>query len=141
MTLEEFKLQITRAATSGKLMTPKHDPKRLDTAYRSFRTVLTHELAANLENFINGGQYTVTEYENKKFQQSPQYFVIKPNPESKFYIPASGVLKAYVFGSTLVDSLVVVSGQLQGWHVFGEDSSVIESKLANGDLLEKGVLF
>jgi hypothetical protein len=38
-----------KAAEDGTSMTPKHDPNNLFTTYRSYRTVLSHDLAQHLE--------------------------------------------------------------------------------------------
>ncbi len=138
MTFDELKNNLTQAATNGSLMTPKHDPNNLGTTvFNSCRTVLSYDLATNLNTFISSGKFTVSEYENKRLPNSPLYFEITPNPDSGFSVPASGVTANSVFASTAVDRLVAVSGQTQGWHLFGEDSSVIQRKLNNGDLIKK----
>ena len=125
------------AASNGTLLTPKHDPYNLGTAFSSYRTVLAYELADNLQNFISSGQYLVDEYENQLLPNSPLYFEITPKPESGFDIPASGVTACSIFATSVVDRIIAVSGINQGWPIFGEDSSVIHSKTAQGDLVFK----
>jgi hypothetical protein len=141
MTFNDFKNHLITAASNGTLLTPKHDPNNLGTTvFSSFRTVLSHDLAANLDTFITSGKYTVSEYENKKLPNSPLYFEITPNQDSGFSVPASGVTANSVFASTVVDKIIAVSGQTQGWHLFGEDSSIIQRKANNGDILYKNIL-
>lgn len=138
MTLDDFKNGLKQAAKNGTLLTPKHDPTKLGTTvFSSFRTVLSHDLAAKLESFIASGKYSVTEYENKRLPNSPLYFEITPDHDSGFTVPASGVTANSVFSSTVVDQIVAVSGHTQGWHLFGENSQIILTKLTNGDLGRK----
>jgi hypothetical protein len=140
MTLEEFKRHLINAANNGTLMTPKHDPSNIETTFSSHRTVLSYELAADLLTFINSSNYTVTEYENRKLPLAPLYFEITPHSNSGFDVPASGVTAYSTFASTAVDRVIAVSGQTQGWHLFGEDSATIRNKIANGDLNKKNDL-
>jgi hypothetical protein len=137
MNFDDFKQYLKDAGENGTLMTPKHDPYNLGTSFSSYRTVLSHNLADNLSNFISSGNYTVDEYENLRSPNSPLYFEITPNHDSGFSIPASGVTACSIFASSVVDKIVAVSGSFQGWHLFGEDSSIIQSKLTNGDLIFK----
>jgi hypothetical protein len=141
MTFEDFRKHLIEAANNGTLMTPKHDPNNLGTTvFSSYRTVLSHDLAANLLSFINSGNYTVIEFENKKLPNSPLYFEITPNQDSGFAIPASGVTANSTFASTVVDKIIAVSGNTYGWHLFGEDGFIVQHKLNNGDLLRKNNL-
>ena len=137
---DAFKKYLEDAAKQGTLLTPKHDPYNLGTSFSAYRTVLSHNLADNLDSFINSGKYTVNEYENYRTPNSPLYFEIIPNEDSGFNIPASGVTANSIFATSVVDRIVAVSGQSQGWHLFGEDSSVIQIKSNNGDLGFKGKL-
>jgi len=137
MDFDELKRHLVKAAKNGTLMTPKHDPNNLTTTFVKYRTVLTHELAPNLEAFIKSGQYAVNEFENIHSPNTPLYFEITPDTESGFSIPASGVTAHSTFGSSVVDRLIVVSGCNQGWHLFGEDSHIINQKFLKGDLINK----
>jgi hypothetical protein len=65
---------------------------------------------------------------------------IIPNSSSSFSIPASGVTAHSPLASTVLDSLIVVSGSSQGWHIFGEDSLEIQNKISQGNLIDKGLL-
>jgi hypothetical protein len=140
MTLDELKRYLDAEAKSGTLMTAKHDPKSLGTIYAKYRTVLSHEVAEDLEEFIISGEFTVKEYENLKFPASSLYFVIQPTGNTTYSIPASGVPANSPFATSAVDRLVAVSGSNQGWHLFGESNSVIQQKLSAGDLKFKGDL-
>lgn len=140
MTLEEFKNQLKTAVDNGTLLTPKHDPYNLGTTYSSYRTVLSYDLADNLDRFISSGDYSVKRYENVKYSDSPNYFEITPKPDSGFSIPSSGVTANSIFASTRIDKIVAVSGKTGGWHLFGEDSAIIQAKVINGDLIHKSDL-
>jgi hypothetical protein len=141
MTRDEFKNHLKKAAANGKLLTPKHDPNNLKTTFSKYRTVISFDLASKLDAFIDSGAYAVTQYENVNYPQSPLYFEITPGPESGFLIPASGVAAAAIFPSSVVDRLVVVFGNDQGCHMFGEDSSEIKERLIKGDLANGIQLF
>jgi hypothetical protein len=52
MDFETFKMLLLDADTNGTLMSAKHDPNQVSTIYTPFRSVLSHELASNLTNFI-----------------------------------------------------------------------------------------
>ena len=140
MTFDEIKQQLEQAVKDGTLMTPKHNPSNLTTTYPAYRTVLSHELAQNLEGFIGSGLYTVKEYENKRFTNSPLYFEIQPTADSNFSVPASGVAPNSPFATSAVDRIIAVSGVNLGWHLFGESSTTIQQKLSTGDLEFKGDL-
>jgi len=137
MEFKELKRYLVKAAKNGTLMIPKHDPTNLKTTYKRFRTVLSHDLAPYLETFIRSGLYSVNEFENTRATNSPLYFEIIPNEESGFLITASGIQACSIFGSSVMDRLIAVSGLDEGWHVFGEDSHIIDQKILNGDLINK----
>jgi hypothetical protein len=60
MNFIDFKNHLITAANNGTLLTPKHDPYNLSTTYNSFRTVLSHDLADNLEVFISSGNFFIS---------------------------------------------------------------------------------
>lgn len=140
MNLNEFTAHLKSAAKAGTLMTPKHDPNNLSTTYSSHRTVLSHELAGNLEAFICSGQYVVYEYENRRIPKSPLYFEIIPSGSTTFTVPASGVAPNSLFATSTADRIVAVSGNYQGWHLFGECSTTIQQKVSAGDLVFRHLL-
>ena len=51
-TRAELEAEWSSAATSGTLLTAKHDPNGLGTAWASYRTVLTPQVSASLEAFV-----------------------------------------------------------------------------------------
>ena len=140
MTFNDFKSHLETAAINGTLLTTKHDPASLGTSYSKFRTVLAHDLANALETFISSGDFTVREFENTQFPNSPLYFEITPNLTSGFSVPASGVTASSLFATSVVDKLIAVSGRTNGWHIFGENSSTIQAKENNGDLIFRNFL-
>lgn len=114
ITFEDLKSHLQKAAKEGTLLTPKHDPQNLSTTYSKYRTVLSNDLANNLETFIISGDYTVRQFENTKMPNSPMYFEITPLTSSGFNVPASGVTGTSLFATSKVDKIVAVSGQTQG---------------------------
>ena len=64
MTREELKQHLEHASKNGTLMTPKHDPANLSTTYNCFRTVLSFELAQNLEGFFLSGESLASGYKS-----------------------------------------------------------------------------
>ena len=140
MTIDEFRNHLKKAASNQTLLIPKHDPENLGTSYSSYRTVLSYDLVEKLNEFIDSGNYSVIEYENRRFHHSPFYFEITPNQDSGFNVTASGVTANSIFASTVVDKIIAVSGQTNGWHLFGESSYRIQSQINNGDLICKNKL-
>jgi len=136
----KFVQWLLQAAEDGTLMIPKHDPNLMDITYTSYRSVLSYELAGHLKEFIESQKYNVTEYENKNHPDSPLYLRIDPHPDSGFSIPASGVTANSPSATTTLDTLVAVSGKVQGWHLFGESSNEILHKIWSGDLVLRGTL-
>ena len=134
MNKENLKLELLRAAQAGTLLTPKHDPNNLSTAHRSYRSVLSYELATNLEEFIKSEDFQIREYENVKQPDSPVYIEIIPNEDSCFSVPASGVASNYLMPTEALDRLVAVSGSRQGWHLYGESQNTILKKIFDGEL-------
>ena len=130
----EFKNHLLSAYQSGQLVTAKHDPDLLHITWDKPRSVLSYELAHNLEDFILNGDFEVHEYENLKFPNSPKYWEITPAPDSTFTVPGSGVQPFHPYPSTVHDRLVVVSGNSQGLHMFAENSSTIQSNCSSGSL-------
>jgi hypothetical protein len=122
------------AAAANTLLTPKHHPTGLSTTYEGFKSVLTPDLAQNLEGFIGSGNYSIAHFQNTGFPSTPDYFVIGPK-DGAFTVPGSGVYG----NSSLVlwpcDRLVVVSGFNQGWHIYAELSSNIKLAQENGTLI------
>lgn len=66
---------------------------------------------------------------------------ITPHQDSGFTVPSSGVTSNSIFASSVVDKIIAVPRRTKNdWHLFGEDSSVIQTKSNNGDLLFKNNL-
>jgi len=53
---------LKQAAKNNTLMTPKHNPNNLGTAMKGFRTVLSFDLASNLNSFIDSEDFRVYSY-------------------------------------------------------------------------------
>src|SRR5882724_6147307 len=110
MTRDEALTHLRDAAHNGTLMTPKHDPGKLGTTYAEYRSVLSFELASNLENFINSGEFKIVEYQHAPYAASPTYLELEPTGNSNFSVPASGVPTNSPMATTALDRLVAVSG-------------------------------
>jgi hypothetical protein len=134
MNKDEFQKLLAKAAQDGTLKTPKHDPANLSTTWGCYRTVLKHELAPILEQFISSGEYEVTEYDNPSLGNL--YYEIRPT-SSAFDVPASGVTSYSPVPTDVCDRLVAVEGHKQGWHLFGENSATIRRRLKDGSLKRK----
>jgi len=119
------------------LLTPKHDPGNLRSVCAGYRTVLSASMAQQLTVFLQTGQFRLSLYENTDPNQSKDYYVIEPQTPD-FSVPASGVPRCSPYPTTDCDRLVVVSGDKQGWHIFGEDSVVIFHGQKAGHLVFKG---
>jgi hypothetical protein len=128
MNLEEFKSSMLQ----NTLLIWKHDPQSLGTqgSWSKFRTVLVPELADNLEQFIQDGDYILNYYTDS---QNKDYYEIEPL-DSNYSIPASGVPACSPYPTTPCDRLAVVSGYYDGWHIFGDYSQRIQRRICENDL-------
>jgi hypothetical protein len=130
----DFQELLLEAAHNGTLMTQKHDPDRLGVAsWTDYRSVLSHELADDLEGFISRGLYNTYYYHNSLHPSSPDYWVIE-SVDSGFNTVASGVPGFSNWPDRMLDRLVVVSGLSQGLHMFGESSVIIQAMMLSGNL-------
>lgn len=133
---DEFKQHLACAAQRGTLLTPKHHPSGLGTtSYSSYRSVMTPELADQLDQFVASGDYSATLYQNTQFPASPDYVVITPNSGSQFSVPGSGVPPQAPQPTHPLDCIVAVSGQTQGWHVYCENLASVAAKETAGSLV------
>lgn len=129
MTRTDLQQAWSDAAQSGTLLTAKHHPTGLSTTYVPYRSVLSIELANNLDGFIGSGQYTIDSYQNTKYPKSPAYYVVTPT-NKQFSVPSSGVPGGSQTPNAAYDTLVFVSGSKQGWHCYGESSTAIQKNVA-----------
>jgi len=119
---------FTGALDAGTFLTPKHDPNG-GVVYARFRTVLSQEVSGSLDTMIRNGEFEADEYEDSN--KRPYYTVTPYQAYSSLgsHIPSGSLA---VTGS--YDTLVVVSGSMQGWHVFAEDARTISTRRTSGDL-------
>ena len=134
-TKKDFKQYLIKVYNEGTLLTSKHDPYNLGIIFPNYRTVVSYDVAAKLLEFIDIGIDRVFSYTNNRHPKSPAYFEIVPTHQ--FYIPSSGVTSYSPHATLALDRIVVVSGRVQGWHIFGESSLNIIQQLTNGDLTNK----
>jgi hypothetical protein len=128
---DKLKAEWKQARDAGTFLTPKHDPNGPPT-WHFYRTVLTHEVSASLDEFLDGDKYDLEVYENAR----RPYIVITPH-SGAFSVTASGILSGSLTASHDCDRLVVVSGSASGWHTFGESTKVIEDRQLSGSLTFK----
>ncbi len=133
MDRRDIKARWKLAREGGTFLIPKHDPNELATPWRSYRTVLTHGLSASLDTFLEGDAYELEWYENSM----GDYFVVVPQSGSSFSVTASGVASGSITASHDCDRLVVVSGNIKGWHCFGERAEEIQKQATSGTLTFK----
>jgi len=131
---DEFINKLIEALNSGQLMTPKHDPNNLGkTAYAYYRSVISYDLADNLEEFICSAKFDVREHENTNPRHHDEYFEIIPT-DIMFSIPASGVGPDELQPNEALDRLIAVWNSGGTLHLFGESSANIEDKVREGTL-------
>jgi len=124
----------SKAIDSGSFLTAKHDPNNLSIGWGKFRTVLSSEASASLENFIKSGSYGVQVYEDANYSGGSGLFEIIPSGSCPFSVAGSGVASGSLTPSGSYNRLVVVHGKTDGWHVFAEDSARISGSISSGRL-------
>jgi len=139
MNFDEFKAYLEKAAEDGTLLTPKHDPGNLAQTWATYRTVLSPDLAKNLEAFIKSGSYTVNYYEDWRPNVSGPLFEITPT-DPNFNVPGSGIASQASAPHAPCDRLIAVSGSKQGWHLFADNAAEIEKRAASNQLQFKSPL-
>jgi hypothetical protein len=118
---------LRKANKQKSIITDKHDPFKLATypTTPGQRTVVSHELAPQLIDVINAGQFELTVFENTL--HGNMYYLME-FPVSVVSVPASGVACNSDIPIDQCDSIVAVHGKNQGWHVFGEYSKLLPRK-------------
>jgi hypothetical protein len=138
MDRKEFIEQLKVALRNDKLVTPKHDPNNLgQITYSSYRSVLSYELARNLEEVIT---YDAIEYRNFDPKHQRQELIEIVFADNLFSVPASGVAADSSIATEALDRLVAVWNSEGTLKIFGESSQVIEAKCKSGQLVKKGTL-
>ncbi|MBN8616506.1 MAG: hypothetical protein J0L92_38330 [Deltaproteobacteria bacterium] len=137
---EELIRSWSDAATSGSLLTAKHDPNGVVAPAASYRSVLTHQMSASLESFVQSGRYVIRQYHDSQYPKGAGYFEVAPDPASGFSVVGSGVPSGSMAPTGSLDRLVFVSGSNQGWHVYAESTSDIAAMVAAGRLRLSGSL-
>jgi hypothetical protein len=137
MTNAEFQQYCMGAINCGGFLTPKHDPSGLSNPYSTFRTVVLQNAQQLYSMFASDG-IEVMECVNTINNNSPSYFVVTSKVAG--FVAGSGVPAYATVPTTACDRLVVVSGVVQGLHIFAEQSSAIAAKIADGSLKVVGPL-
>lgn len=140
MTREELRKELLKQHYAGNLITDKHDPTKLGTkVYEEPRSVLSLEMLQDIETFLLSDEWDAVQYSHIDPRNDPIVTIV-PHPSSGFSVPASGVASWDTTPSTDCDLLVTVSGQVQGWHIYGESSATINQKVSDGTLFVLGSL-
>lgn len=128
---DDWKQHLLRALTNNTLLTDKHDPNKLEIMWNKDRTVISHQVADNLYKFIDVGIDKIFEYQNR----AGKYYeiILKSNYE----YASSGVIVNSTTPYEGFNRIVAVNGKKQKWHIYGEDSKVINKKFETGKLKEK----
>lgn len=138
---KQFIEELKAALENGQLLTPKHDPSNLgQLRYSSYRSVLSYELANNLEKFITSENYEVIEYRNVNTKHKREALLEIIPTDSVFSVPASGVGPDSLTPTEPLDRLVAVWNSTGTLHIFGESLRLIEEKCKSGQLVKKGKL-
>jgi hypothetical protein len=131
MTKEELKRIFLQTLEDKSLLTPKHDPNKLDIPWNKERTVVSHQVAENLFEFIDQGIDKVFEYQNK----AGKYYEI--SLKSNYDYASSGVIANSTEPFAGYDRIIAVNGKKQKWHIYGEDSQRIEDNFKKGILKDR----
>jgi hypothetical protein len=113
------------------LVTSKHHPSGIGTPMSKPRSVMVQALA-DVNSFLQSGNYKATRYHNADHPKSPEYIVMEPHDPK--YVAGSGIPANTPDPTGSLDRIVAVSGVSQGWHVYAEDSTVIQKKIAHKTL-------
>lgn len=116
---------------NGTFLTSKHDPSGIPNAETGFRTV-TVDQSSGLKQFFTDGEYRIRKYQNIKYPKTPDYYEVVPHDSSA--VTGSGIPGGSTTPTISCDVFAVVSGVLQGNHVFAEQSANIQAKVKDGDL-------
>ena len=125
--------QWSDAAGQGTLLIRRHHPSGLALTWGGYRSVLTPELAANLQGFITSGNYKIDYFHQTVSGHGPYYFVLTPT-DPQFTVVGSGVLSRMHIPTGDCDRLVVVSGKDLNWHIHAEESNEIAQSITDGKL-------
>jgi len=134
MTCEELIEHWKNAASSGSLLSPKHDPNNLAITWSSYRSILTQQMSGSLQTFIHSGNYTINQYSDVNYPTAAGLFELIPEPSSGFSVVGSGIASGSMTPSDSLDILILVSGNIQGWHIYAESSSVLSGSVSSGRL-------
>jgi hypothetical protein len=64
MERDEVKAAWKAARAGGTFLTRKHDPNHLQQPWQDYRTVLTHQTAAKLDEYLDGNDFDIEYFEN-----------------------------------------------------------------------------
>lgn len=127
------------AYSKGTFITDKHDPYCISGYSLSTRTVLSSYARDNIMDVLTGDSFYINYLWNTIHNSF--YIVLTPKIGSKYEYPASGLTATSQCPVERLDSLVIVYGKKQGWHIFGENTQVIKEKISKGILVSKRLFY
>lgn len=122
------------------LLTAKHDPKNKTTTWASYRTILTHEVADNLDGLIKSGEFDLTHYYDKRFPKSSGVYELTPTGAVQFNVAGSGLGANSLQLSGAKDTLLIASDKSGNWKCYADNASDIQQRVADGRLIISGKL-
>jgi hypothetical protein len=132
LTRSDYLRYLNDAASSGTLLTSKHDPDYLATTWPEFRRV-TVKPPNELASYIAAGDYGIRVYENKDSKFPPYFLEIIPSDPTM--VAGPGVPKFSTMLTYTYDRFVAFSGGIEGRHIYAESSARIQGLESSGSLL------
>ena len=83
-------------------------------------------ISQNLDGLIRSGDFSVYDYRDTREGRVDHQYVLDFK-DNGFDIPGSGIAPNASQPSFACDTLVVVSGEKQGWHIFADSTSCIST--------------
>lgn len=123
--------QLKFACNNNTLLTYKHDPNNTFIS-EEFRSVLTQQASASLEELINSEKYHLDAYYNTKHQKYS--YMLTPFDSGSYSIVGLGIPSGSSRYSGSFDSYLVVSGSSDGWHIYSQNLDVIKAQIHKGRL-------
>ena len=134
---KDFCEEMCASATDGRLMYGrygKHMPDSLSAAEPRDRTVIAQEILPIIPDMFKNEKCDIWWYTDTNSAHNSDYVVVAPDSSLNQDFVASAVPGGSMNPSGTVDRFVLVRYNNGDWHMFGEDSSVIDN---NTDLTNK----
>jgi hypothetical protein len=137
MNFDELVDHFVDANNKGELIKHKHDVANISVPYSTPRSVCLY-YKDQMDTFLQGKQYELTHYDNSSQPNTPDVWTLKPF--DSVIVTGSGLAAYSTTPHTALDTLLIVSGSVQGLHVYAESTLKIADKERNGTYINKVVL-